>query len=94
MWYDYDYTKIKQKGQYDYEKFFLSSVASLSLVASLPVNSPVSAQESISPKAYSHSNGSWIQSNGRWWYKHSDGSYTKTGETSTRVVPIEDVNTM
>lgn len=48
-------------------------------MASLPVNSPVSAQESISPKAYSHSNGSWIQSNGRWWYKHSDGSYTKNG---------------
>ena len=87
MWYDYDYTKIKQKGQYDYEKFFLSSVASLSLVTTLPVNSPVSAQESISPKAYSHSNG-------RWWYKHSGGSYTKIGETSTRAVPIEDVNTM
>ena len=49
MWYDYDYTKIKQKGQYDYEKFFLSSVVLLSLVTSLPVNSPVSAQESISP---------------------------------------------
>ena len=48
-------------------------------MATLPINSPVSAQESISPKAYSHSNGSWIQSNGRWWYKHSDGSYTKNG---------------
>ena len=48
-------------------------------MTTLPVNSPVSAQESISPKAYSHSNGSWIQSNGRWWYKHSDGSYTKNG---------------
>ncbi|WP_447384947.1 caspase family protein [Streptococcus pseudopneumoniae] len=57
----------------------MSSVALLSLVATLPVNSPVSSQESISPKAYSHSNGSWIQSNGRWWYKHSDGSYTKNG---------------
>ena len=55
-------------------------------MTTLPVNSPVSAQESISPKAYSHSNGSWIQSKGRWWYK--------TGETSTRAVPIEDVNTM
>ena len=61
------------------KKILLSSVALLSLVVSLPVNSPVSAQESISPKAYSHSNGSWIQSNGRWWYKHSDGSYTKNG---------------
>lgn len=76
------------------KKILLSSVALLSLVTTLPVNSPVSAQESISPKAYSHSNGSWIQSNGRWWYKHSDGSYTKTGETSTIEVPIEDVNTM
>ena len=61
------------------KKILLSSVALLSLVTSLPVNSPVSAQESISPKAYSHSDGSWIQSNGRWWYKHSDGSYTKNG---------------
>ena len=61
------------------KKILLSSVALLSLVTTLPVNSPVSAQESISPKAYSHSNGSWIQSNGRWWYKHSDGSYTKNG---------------
>lgn len=61
------------------KKILLSSVALLSLVATLPVNSPVSAQESISPKAYSHSNGSWIQSNSRWWYKHSDGSYTKNG---------------
>lgn len=71
------------------KKILLSSVALLSLVTSLPVNSPVSAQESISPKAYSHSNGSWIQSNGRWWYKT-----LKTSETSTRAVPIEDVNTM
>ena len=71
------------------KKILLSSVALLSLVTSLSVNSPVSAQESISPQAYSHSNGSWIQSNGRWWYKT-----LKTGETSTRAVPIEDVNTM
>lgn len=61
------------------KKILLSSVALLSLVTSLSVNSPVSAQESISPKSYSHSNGSWIQSNSRWWYKHSDGSYTKNG---------------
>ena len=61
------------------KKILLSSVALLSLVTSLSVNSPVSAQESISPKSYSHSNVSWIQSNGRWWYKHSDGSYTKNG---------------
>ena len=61
------------------KKILLSTVALLSLVSTLPVNSPVYAQESISPKAYSHSNGSWIQSNGRWWYKHSDGSYTKNG---------------
>ena len=71
------------------KKILLSSVALLSLVTTLPVNSPVSAQESISPKSYSHSNGSWIQSKGRWWYKT-----LKTGETSTRAVPIEDVNTM
>ena len=61
------------------KKILLSTVALLSLVATLPVNSPVSAQESISPQAYSHSNGSWFQSNGRWWYKHSDGSYTTNG---------------
>ena len=61
------------------KKILLSSVALLSLVTSLPVNSPVSAQESISPQAYSHSNGSWFQSKGRWWYKHSGGSYTKNG---------------
>ena len=24
----------------------------------------------------SNISGSWIQSNGRWWYKHADGSYT------------------
>lgn len=23
--------------------------------------------------------GSWIQSNGRWWFKHNDGSYTSDG---------------
>ena len=63
-------------------------------MTTLPVNSPVSAQESISPKSYSHSNGSWIQSNGRWWYRHSGGPYTKTGETSTRALPIEDINAM
>ena len=68
------------------KKILLSSVALPSLATTLAVNKPVSAQESISPKSYSHSNGSWIQSNGRWWYK--------TGETSTRAVPIEDVNTM
>ena len=69
------------------KKILLSSVALPSLATTLAVNKPVSAQESISPQDYSHSNGSW-------WYKHSDGTYTKTGETSTRVVPIEDVNTM
>ena len=76
------------------KKILLSSVALLSLASTLAVNSPVSAQESISPQDYSHSNGSWFQSKGRWWYKHSGGSYTKTDETSTRAVPIEDVNTM
>ena len=54
------------------KKILLSTVALLSLVASLPVNSPVSAQESIFLKAYSHSNGCW-------WYKHSNGSYTRNG---------------
>lgn len=61
------------------KKILLSTVALLSLVASLPVNSPVSAQESISPQDYSYSNGSWIQSNVRWWYKHSGDSYTTNG---------------
>ena len=120
----------------------LSAVSLLSPVSTLAVNSPVSAQESIFLKAYSHSNGSWVQSNGCWWYKHSNGSYTRNGwekingtwyyfdskgwmktgrhnigddtyffassgarqtinrralvlgETSTRAVPIEDVNAM
>lgn len=120
----------------------LSAVSLLSPVSTLAVNSPVSAQESIFLRAYSHSNGSWVQSNGCWWYKHSNGSYTRNGwekingtwyyfdskgwmktgrhnigddtyffassgarqtinrralvlgETSTRAVPIEDVNAM
>ena len=72
-------SKTKQKGQYDYEKILLSSVALLSLVATLPVNNPVSAQESSSQATYSKSSGSWIKSASRWWYKHSDGSYTTNG---------------
>ena len=72
-------SKTKQKGQYDYEKILLSSVALLSLVATLPVNNPVSAQESSSQATYSTSSGSWIKSGSRWWYKHSDGSYTTNG---------------
>lgn len=61
------------------KKILLSSVALLSLVATLPVNSPVSAQESSSQATYSTSSGSWIKSGSRWWYKHSDGSYTTNG---------------
>lgn len=57
----------------------LSAVALLSPVSTLAVNSPVSAPKSIFLKAYSHSNGSWVQSNGCWWYKHSNGSYTRNG---------------
>ncbi|EFX58673.1 caspase domain protein [Streptococcus sp. M334] len=57
----------------------MSSVALLSLVATLPVNNPVSAQESSSQATYSKSSGSWIKSGSRWWYKHSDGSYTTNG---------------
>ena len=72
-------SKTKQKGQYDYEKILLSSVALLSLVATLAVNNPVSAQESSSQATYSKSSGSWIKSGSRWWYKHSDGSYTTNG---------------
>ena len=72
-------SKTKQKGQYDYEKILLSSVALLSLVATLPVNNPISAQESSSQATYSTSSGSWIKSGSRWWYKHSDGSYTTNG---------------
>ena len=72
-------SKTKQKGQYDYEKILLSSVALLSLVATLAVNNPVSAQESSSQTTYSKSSGSWIKSGSRWWYKHSDGSYTRNG---------------
>ena len=61
------------------KKILLSSVALLSLVTTLPVNSPVSAQESSSQTTYSKSSGSWIKSGSRWWYKHSDGSYTTNG---------------
>ena len=61
------------------KKILLSSVALLSLVATLPVNSPVYAQESSSQTTYSKSSGSWIKSGSRWWYKHSDGSYTTNG---------------
>ncbi|WP_455167744.1 caspase family protein [Streptococcus sp.] len=61
------------------KKILLSTVALLSLVTTLPVNSPVSAQESSSQTTYSKSSGSWIKSGSRWWYKHSDGSYTTNG---------------
>ena len=61
------------------KKILLSTVALLSLVASLPGNNPVSAQESSSQTTYSKSSGSWIKSGSRWWYKHSDGSYTTNG---------------
>lgn len=57
----------------------MSSVALLSLVSTLAVNNPVSAQESSSQTTYSKSSGSWIKSGSRWWYKHSDGSYTTNG---------------
>ena len=52
----------------------LSTVSLLSPVSTLAVNSPVSAPKSIFLKAYSH-----FQSNGCWWYKHSNGSYTRNG---------------
>ena len=61
------------------KKILLSSVALLSLVSTLAVNSPVYAQESSSQTTYSKSSGSWIKSGSRWWYKHSDGSYTTNG---------------
>ena len=61
------------------KKILLSSVASLSLVSTLAVSNPVSAQESSSQTTYSNSSGSWIKSGSRWWYKHSDGSYTRNG---------------
>lgn len=69
-------SKIKQKGQYDYEKNFI--VISC-FIESIAVNNPVSAQESSSQTTYSKSSGSWIKSGSRWWYKHSDGSYTTNG---------------
>lgn len=69
-------SKIKQKGQYDYEKNFI--VISC-FIESIAVNNPVSAQESSSQTTYSKSSGSWKKSGSRWWYKHSDGSYTANG---------------
>ena len=61
------------------KKILLSTVALLSLVSTLAVSNPVSAQESSSQTTYSTSSGSWIKSGSRWWYKHSDGSYTTNG---------------
>ena len=61
------------------KKILLSTVALLSLVSTLPVNSPVYAQESSSQTTYSKSSGSWKKSGSCWWYKHSDGSYTTNG---------------
>ena len=61
------------------KKILLSTVALLSLAASLPANNQVSAQESSSQTIYSKSSGNWIKSDSRWWYKHSDGSYTTNG---------------
>lgn len=61
------------------KKILLSSVALLCLVSTLAVSNPVSAQESSSQTTYSKSSGSWIKSGSRWWYKHSDGSYTTNG---------------
>ena len=55
----------------------LSAVSLLSPVSTLAINSPVSAQESSSQATYSKSSGSCIKSDSRWWYKHSDGSYTR-----------------
>ena len=61
------------------KKMLLSAVSLLSPVSTLAVNNPVSAQESSSQMTYSKSSGSWIKSGSRWWYKHSDGSYTTNG---------------
>lgn len=61
------------------KKVLLSTVALLSLAASLPANNQISAQESSSQTIYSKSSGTWVKSDSRWWYKHSDGSYTTNG---------------
>ena len=61
------------------KKILLSTVALLSLVAFLPANNQVSAQESSSQTTYSQPSGNWIESDSHWWYKHSDGSYTTNG---------------
>ena len=41
-------------------------------------NPSTNSNTNTSTQSGSNSNisGSWIQSNGRWWYKHADGSYT------------------
>ena len=57
----------------------MSTVALFSVVSTLAINNPVSAQKSSSQATYSKSSGSWIKSGSRWWYKHSDGSYTTNG---------------
>lgn len=48
------------------KKILLSSVALLSLVSTLAVSNPVSAQESSSQTTYSTSSGSWIKSGSRF----------------------------
>ena len=33
-------------------------------------------------------NGTWIKSGSRWWYKHSDGSYTRNNWEQIIVVQL------
>ena len=44
-------------------------------------NPSTNSNTNTSTQSGSNSNisGSWIQSNGRWWYKHADGSYKTNG---------------
>lgn len=44
-----------------------------------PVTPTPEEQEPVSPTTPAEPKGNWIQSAGRWWYRHSDGSYTSNG---------------
>ena len=55
--------------------FTLAAVPALG-IANNTANNSTSTFTQLTAHAAS---GQWIQSNGRWWYRHYDGSYTTNG---------------